>query len=586
MPNIQRYVILGIFMNKLAVITGFGGINAAGRSSGHQAFRRLIADALNQQQRTGLLASLAQLTGQLQPWQQGAHSDEALLQASLIRGWENVPFDGNQVETRVAFKDEQGRQCWRQDHKRLTVQSAGQLPTGFDPATLYPSRHHPRGLQMAVYGASDALGCLGMDWEEIRQHLQPDQIAVYAGSAMGQLDANGHGGMLQSALNGKRTSSKQCALGLSEMPADFINAYVLGSVGSTGSMVGACATFLYNLKVALDDIQSGRRRLVIVGNSEAPITPEIIEGYNAMTALATEANLRKLDGLSDDETPDWRRASRPFGDNCGFTLGESAQFFVLTDDELAIELGLTVHAAVGEVFVHADGHKKSISGPGAGNYITMGKAMAAARRWLGEGALKNGSFVQAHGSSTPQNRVTEAHIYAELARAFGIENWPITAVKAYVGHSIGAASADQLLFTLGSWHDGWLPGITTTDRIADDVEQRRLQFLLQHQSIDSQEMPLAFINAKGFGGNNASAFMISPQQTHSWLREKVGRQRWHAYLEANESVREAAKVYDQQVSADQVKPRYEFGQGVIEPEQLDISDERIVVPGWQHPIKL
>jgi hypothetical protein len=32
MPNIQRYVILGIFMNKLAVITGFGGINASGSS--------------------------------------------------------------------------------------------------------------------------------------------------------------------------------------------------------------------------------------------------------------------------------------------------------------------------------------------------------------------------------------------------------------------------------------------------------------------------------------------------------------------------------------------------------------------------
>ena len=36
---------------------------------------------------------------------------------------------------------------------------------------------------------------------------------------------------------------KQLALGLNTMPADFINAYVLGSVGTTGSVTGACATF-------------------------------------------------------------------------------------------------------------------------------------------------------------------------------------------------------------------------------------------------------------------------------------------------------------------------------------------------------
>src|SRR5690606_25968555 len=114
-----------------------------------------------------------------------------------------------------------------------------------------------------------------------------------------------------------------------------LNAYVLGNVGATGSMTGACATFLYNLKVALDDIHSGRRRLVIVGNSEAPLTPEIVEGFSAMTALVTEQKLRDLDGLGRDDTPNFRRASRPFGENGGFTIAESAQFIVLTDDALA-----------------------------------------------------------------------------------------------------------------------------------------------------------------------------------------------------------------------------------------------------------
>ena len=47
---------------------------------------------------------------------------------------------------------------------------------------------------------------------------------------MGQLDFNGSGGMLQSALLGKRVSAKNCPLGLAEMTADFVNAYVIGSV--------------------------------------------------------------------------------------------------------------------------------------------------------------------------------------------------------------------------------------------------------------------------------------------------------------------------------------------------------------------
>ena len=132
---------------------------------------------------------------------------------------------------------------------------------------------------------------LGIDWDVLRQTVQPDQFAVYSGSAMGQLDFNGTGGMMQAALMGKRVTSKQLPLGLCEMPADFINAYVLGSLGATGATIGACATFLYNLRQGVEDIQSGRRRVVMVGNSEAPITPEIIEGYRTMGALAEDEAL-------------------------------------------------------------------------------------------------------------------------------------------------------------------------------------------------------------------------------------------------------------------------------------------------------
>lgn len=573
-------------MRKLAVITAFGGINAAGRSSGHQAFRRLVLDKLSAPQQLETLNALAQLMGLPQQSDIDAAWREQIINGSLIRGWDNIDWDATAVPFHQPFTDADGTPCWRLGHKRLAVQSAGQTPKGFDPAALYPSRHHPRGLQMAVYGVSDALGQLGLDWDLIRQHLRPDQIAVYAGSAMGQQDANGHGGMLQSFLQGKRTSSKQCALGLSEMPADFINAYVLGNVGATGSMTGACATFLYNLKVALDDIHSGRRRLVIVGNSEAPLTPEIVEGFSAMTALVTEQKLRDLDGLSADATPDFRRASRPFGENGGFTIAEAAQFIVLTDDALALELGLSIYGSVGDVFINADGYKKSISNPGVGNYLTMGKAMAEARRWLGERALQNGSFVHAHGSSTPANRTTESHIFSELAKAFRIPAWDITAVKAHVGHSISAASADQLMATLGSWAHGIIPGITTTREVAADVHQSNLNILLQHKEIDAEKTPLAFVNSKGFGGNNASAFFISPHKTMELLQRKYSGQEWHDYHDKNADVQQRSQQWDKDTSAGLTKPTYRFGEAVLEPEDLELSDLRIRIKGWENPVEL
>ncbi|MDO6805740.1 hypothetical protein Q4595_25015, partial [Wenyingzhuangia sp. 1_MG-2023] len=99
----------------------------------------------------------------------------------------------------------------------------------------------------------------------------------------------------------------------------------------------------------------------------------------------------------------------------------------------------------------------------------------------------------AHGSSTPQNRVTESHIYQQLAGAFKLENWTITAVKAYVGHSLAAASADQLTATLGTWSEGVIPGIKTVHTIADDVHQQQLEFVLQDKPVDPAELPVAFI---------------------------------------------------------------------------------------------
>lgn len=612
-------------MAKLPVIVGFGGINAAGRSSFHHGYVRTVIDAVNSevaQHSYQNLASLMNLSVDEAATEAGKTD---ILSRTLIRrigstyfdvdsvAWNkrlslHAPHDADgQVSSFVAIGkqlpeylpegwqvadlpnglvriDITGKSTFMvPTHREFPVKAAGQLPTGFDPKQLYPSRNHPRGLQMTVFGASDALGSIGIPWEELCQHVSPDQVSVYAGSGMGQLDANGNGGMINSRANGKKVTSKQCPLGFAEMPADFINAYVLGSYGNTGTSMGACASFLYNLRMGITDIQTGSSRIAIVGNSEAPITSEIMEGYAAMGALATDKELRELDSLAKI---DYRRACRPFAENCGFTIAESAQFVVLFDDELAVELGANIHGAVGDVFINADGHKKSISAPGAGNYITMARSLAASRALLGEESIRRRSFVQTHGTGTPQNRVTESHVINESAKLFGIEHWPLTAVKAYLGHSIGAASGDQLMSSLGVFEHGILPGIQTIDEVADDVHCSHLAISKQHNDLNGEKQDIAIINAKGFGGNNATASVLAPQVVKKMLAQKHGAKKMQQYHSDNEQVAIAAKHYDDLATAGKAELIYKFDHNVMGGDSFVTSTDTLRVPGFGHAINL
>lgn len=621
--------------SRLPVIVGFGGYNAAGRSSFHHGFRRTVLESMDAQARQETLAGLAVMMKLIRVVD-GAYQTEdgsaldlpeieqrfaqRILASTLVRRiekqhldvdaahWQkNLSVSGtaaapltfvtnrkqlpeplpsnwtvdtlNATEVRVTLHDN----CeFKVDSYRvLPVKSAGQLPSGFEPGELYNSRFHPRGLQMTVVGVTDALRSTGIDWQAIVQRVAPDEVAVFAGSIMSQLDENGFGGLMQSRLKGGRVTAKQLALGLNTMPADFINAYVLGSVGTTGSVTGACATFLYNLQKGIELISTGKARVAIVGNSEAPINQECIEGYGAMGALATEDGLRQISG--SDEV-DFRRASRPFGENCGFTLAEACQFVVLMDDELALELGADIHGAVPDVFINADGFKKSISAPGPGNYLTVAKAVASAVQLLGIDAVRQRSFVHAHGSSTPANRVTESEILDRIAAAFAIEQWPITAVKAFVGHSLATASGDQVISALGSFKYGIIPGIKTIDNVADDVHQQHLSFANTDRQRAPEELDVCFINSKGFGGNNASALLLAPHVVERMLRKRHGEAAFSGYLARREQTRAAARAYDEQALRGQLEIIYNFGNDLIDDKEIAIGTEQISVPGFAQPL--
>lgn len=616
-------------MSILPVIVGYGGVNPAGRSSFDQAYRRMVLENLAQEEQEKTIAGLACMM-RLVSWNGSAYEDSAgkslsisevsaryaaeVCDKTLIRRIESNHYDPDAAfcqktlvtdsadegmtfrTTKKSLPDTipeswqvtdgengavevtiKGEQEWRIPTTRnMSVKAAGQLPTGFEPGELYNSRFQPRGLQLALFGATDAVRSIGIDWQTICDAVQPDETGVYASSAMGQLADEGLGGLMTSRQLGGRPTSKQVPMGLTSMPADFVNAYVLGNLGHTESVAGACASFLYNLRAAVHDIRSGARRVAVVGCAEAPILPEIMEGYTNMTALATEA---EMEALGDGDP---RRYSRPFGENAGFVMGESAQYIVLMDDALAIELGADIFGAVPDVHVDADGIKKSISGPGPGNYISFGKAVATARNILGEEAVRQRSFVMAHGSSTPQNRVTESIIFERIAEAFGISDWPVCAVKAYVGHSLAPASGDQIMTAIGAMRHGLIPGIKTMDAVADDVYQQRLHFPLKDLPA---EKDVAFINAKGFGGNNATGVLFSERVAEQMLAKRHSGE-WSAYSQRREATREQAADYEARADRGELAPIYRFGEGVIGDDEVLISDQAISLPGYGKPVPL
>ena len=600
-------------MTALPLIVGFGGINAAGRSSDHQAFRRLIMDALTPSETARTVDQIGALIGLGPDISMNEAQARHVLENTLIRrihpdwfnpdavalnrlghtketssiwlgplqipnplpvGWSVGRKEGRLTEY-VIEPGDLLKPCTR----KLSVQAAGMAPTGFRPDMFYPSRNHPRTLQLALFALSDCWLSSGLRWHHIKHHIAPNQVAVFAGSSIGQMDESGFGGMLKSAVLGKRTTSKQLPLGYPQMPADFSNAYVLGSLGRSGATMGACASFLYNLHNAIDGIQEGRYKVAIVGGADCPITPEVIEGFRAMGALAEDQGLRELDGLSDTDTPNYRRTSRPFGLNCGFTMGESSQYVILMDDQLALELGATIYGSVPTVASHADGGKRSISAPGAGNYLTLAQAAASIRDLLGQDVLAHETLVQAHGTSTPQNRVTESDVLSRVAQTFGIDQWMVSAVKSQLGHSQGTAGGDQLAVSLGAFASQIAPGIQTTETLAPDVIQHGLDFVLQSRE---QTLSAALINAKGFGGNNATAAVLSPEATATLLQSRHGP----IQIAGSDEVRARRERYRHEIDRGTIEILYHYGENIVDGSDLEMTATSVSVPGFGQSIPL
>ena len=538
-------------LKKLPVICSMGGLNSAGRTSGHIGYKRLIYQSLVDSEKNEVLKDLMALSNETK-------SEKEILAGSLIRQIDKT-LDPSGLMT-----------------EEIGVNAGAQLPDFYEIDNLYNSRQHPKGIKMTVFGVNDALNNLGIDWQkEIQPLLDPNRVAVFAGPAIGQLDEKGLGGLMQSRLQRKRASSKHLSMSLIEMSADFINAYILGSVGKSGQVAGACATFFYNLNAATNLIKSDDIDFAVIGSAEAPINPEVTDGFFATTGIADDKKIIAMQERHGEATDsiNFSNACRPFGDNCGLVLGESSQFAIVTSLEFAVKIGADILCAVPNVFINSDGIKKSISSPGIGNYITMAQAFSKYKK---DHSDTKQTCVIAHGTGTFQNRSTESDVLSKCATSLNMNNLKVTGLKGYLGHTMGPAGGDQLACALGIFNHGIIPGLNSTPKLADDVVTENLNFCMQNEEINIQDLDAFFLNAKGFGGNNATASIYNSNFVTSLLPQIFTKNEINSYTKSLEAVKNNRLSYQNKCLSGNFDLLYRANEDLLDPaSDIEISENSI-----------
>lgn len=70
------------------------------------------------------------------------------------------------------------------------------------------------------------------------------------------------------------------------------------------------------------------------------------------------------------------------------------------------------------------------------------------------------------------------------------------------------------------------------------------------------------------------------------LRKRYSDEQLATYQDKNKAVQEAAQAYNQAMIRGEIEPIYRFGFNVLGGEELDITDKKIQLPGYQMPVDL
>ncbi|MFV0594950.1 beta-ketoacyl-ACP synthase [Shewanella sp.] len=215
-----------------------------------------------------------------------------------------------------------------------------------------------------------------------------------------------------------------------------------GRIHTTSS---ACTSGSQGIGYAYEAIKYGQQTLMLAGGGEELCPTEAVV-FDTLFATSTKNATPEL-------TP------RPFdAHRDGLVIGEGACTLVLEELEHAMARGAKIYAEIVGFGTNSDG--QHVTQP---NSDTMEIAIRLA---LKDAALTPDAigYVNAHGTATDRGDVAETHATHAV---FGAD-MPISSLKSYTGHTLGACGALEAWVSIEMMNAGWFAPTLNLDNIAPE----------------------------------------------------------------------------------------------------------------------
>ena len=255
--------------------------------------------------------------------------------------------------------------------------------------------------------------------------------------------------------------------------------HVLGIHGPRETVVAACSSGAAAIALAADLVVDGIVPYALAGGADA-LTRICYMGFNALKLLDVEP-------------------CRPFDrDRRGMSIGEGAGFVVLEDAGHARARGARAYAELRGAAITSDAYHATAPHPDGDGMV---RAMVDALRHAGTRPA-DVTYVNAHGTATPQNDRIEAHA---IRRVFGDGRVLVSATKSMIGHTMAAAGSLEAVATiLAVVHDLVPP---TANHETPDPEA---VFDCVPKVARDARVDVAISNSFGFGGQNVTLVAAKP----------------------------------------------------------------------------
>ena len=369
------------------------------------------------------------------------------------------------------------RRIQRFDPSSLRTQIAGEV-LNFDSAAFMESKEVRRSdlfIQYAVAATKLALDDANL---EITDEISPN-IGTIIGCGIGGMDTWYKTVLVMEERGPARVSPFFVPNIITNMAAGYVSIY-FNARGPNCCTTTACAASAHGIGYAAMMIENGDADAMIAGGTEAPLIPMTIAGFNVMRAISTR-----------NEEPE--RASRPFDkDRDGFIISEGAGILILEELEHAKKRGARIYAEILGSGMSGDAYH--ITSPSLDGPVRCMK-----------GALRNAElnpedvdYINAHGTSTPQNDVNETRAIKEIFKDHAYKI-PVSSTKSMTGHLLGAAGGIEAAFTVLGLYHGIIPPTINLDNPDPQCD-------LDYVPYEAREEPIkiALSNSFGFGGTNVT----------------------------------------------------------------------------------